>query len=130
MSWAIPTYPSLDLGDKRLAIRTPDCSFEDADIGFGVCCDPESGTDLVWDRGEFDNLADRPVADGLAEGQLRIWLDGAKLHGAFALDRTRMSKNQEQWLLVKKDDDSELIRHPALSRLEPVLTGKTSQDPT
>lgn len=103
VSWSIPTYPSLDPGDKCLALRERDFPFVDRDTGNGHPRDSmEEGH--VWDEGLVENLADQPLADGLTEGHLRIWLEGGRLQGAFVLDRTHPSRSQEQWLLIKKPD--------------------------
>jgi hypothetical protein len=44
------------------------------------------------------------MEDALRAGRVRLWLDGEKLHGGYAL--TRIAKGQAtRWLLVKKDDE-------------------------
>ncbi|WP_019818607.1 DNA polymerase ligase N-terminal domain-containing protein [Saccharomonospora saliphila] len=120
VSWAIPSEPSLEPGDKRLAIRTDDVATAPANRG-----GPDGGatTVLVWDSGTFDNLADEPVEHGLVGGRLRLWIVGHRLRGAFEMVRTRESPTQEQWLLIKRDDReagegaSPGLRDPALGTL-------------
>ncbi len=95
VSWAIPSEPSLDPGDKRLAIRTGDVPVERA---------APTTAALVWDSGTFDNITNEPVERGLTAGRLNLWLEGRRLRGAFDMIRTRESPVQEQWLLIKRDD--------------------------
>lgn len=130
VSWSIPKGPSLDPGDKRLAIRTEDHSPDYADFEGRI---PEgeygAGSVLVWDNGTFTNLAEAPIEQGLADGRMSIWLEGHKLHGAFAMVRTRLSSTQEQWLLIKKPDGSaEHDQDPGATMPESVLSGRTSEE--
>ncbi|OIJ96199.1 3'-phosphoesterase [Streptomyces sp. MUSC 14] len=111
-SWAVPKGPSLDPHDKRLAMPTEDHPLEYRDFE-GVIAEREygAGTVIIWDEGTYRNLTtDRRghevvFADALDEGHASFWLDGSKLHGGFALTRTRLGGgHREAWLLVKHDD--------------------------
>lgn len=68
------------------------------------------GTVMVWDEGTFRNLTkDRsgreiPLEQAVERGHASFWLDGHKLHGAYALTRMRTDDTHEAWLLVKKAD--------------------------
>src|SRR5918995_3326757 len=84
-SWAVPKGPSLDPGDKRLAVAVPDHALTHAGH--------EGPTVVIWDEGEFELVRER-------EGHLVVALAGHKLRGGFALTRT----GGTQWLLVKMDD--------------------------
>ncbi|RBM19247.1 DNA ligase [Prauserella sp. PE36] len=129
VSWSIPKGPSPDPGDKRLAIRTEDHPLDYADFEGSI---PEgeygAGTVIVWDTGTFEHLGDGSAQDALDRGGLKFRLHGEKLHGAFTLVRTRTSR-QEQWLLIKKDDEgADRRRKPAKTQPESVLTGRTNED--
>lgn len=66
---------------------------------------------IVWDEGGYRNLsrdrsgAEIPFAEALRNGHASFWLDGAKLHGGYALTRIRNNRGTgEAWLLVKEKD--------------------------
>jgi bifunctional non-homologous end joining protein LigD len=121
-SWAVPKGPSLDPGDKRLAMQVEDHPVSYFDFE-GII--PEgnygAGTVMVWDVGTWQPLSPVPVngkyvpatdaeaAAMLAKGDLKFRLDGKKLKGDFALIKMRGrrpgSKGNE-WLLIKKHDDA------------------------
>ncbi|MFJ3584646.1 DNA polymerase ligase N-terminal domain-containing protein [Streptomyces sp. NPDC090127] len=112
-SWAVPKGPSSDPHDKRLAMPTEDHPLEyrefEGVIGAG---EYGAGTVIVWDEGTYRNLStdrrDRPIpfAEALEHGHASFWLDGRKLHGGYALTRTRSGDGgeRETWLLVKRAD--------------------------
>lgn len=114
-SWAVPKGPSADPHDKRLAMPTEDHPMEYREFE-GVIAAGEygAGTVIVWDEGGYRNLStDRsgreiPFAQALRKGHASFWLDGAKLHGGYALTRFREGDGEggggEAWLLVKRDD--------------------------
>ena len=105
-SWAIPKGPSLDPGDKRLAVHVEDHpldygSFE-GEIPKGQY---GAGRVVLWDRGLWFPQGD-PVA-GLRQGHLKFRLAGTKLGGGWALVRMHSTDadEQENWLLIKEQDD-------------------------
>ena len=125
-SWAVPKGPSTDPREKRLAMPTEDHPLGYADFE-GVIPEGEygAGTVIVWDRGSYRNLGDKPVEEGLERGHATVWLEGEKLRGGYAL--TRIGKGEhERWLLVKMDDEgADRRRNPVSSQPESVLSGKT-----
>ena len=120
-SWAVPKGPSLDPGDKRLAMQVEDHPVSYFDFEGTI---PQgnygAGTVMVWDVGTWEALSPQPVngkyvpgteaeaAEMLAKGDLKIRLHGQRLKGDFALIHIRGrrpgSKGTE-WLLIKKQDD-------------------------
>jgi len=106
-SWAVPKGPSLDPGEKRLAVAVPDHDLEHADY--------EGPAVIIWDEGEFELVRER-------EGHLVVELRGQKLRGGFAFTHT----GDKQWILVKMDD-AEALRGSdiAAERPESVRTGRT-----
>src|SRR5438067_4470191 len=88
LSWAVPKGPSLDPGDKRLAMHVEDHPLEYGDFE-GTIPKGEygGGTVLVWDRGTWEPIGD--PHKGYREGNLKFALKGDKLQGAWALIRIR-----------------------------------------
>jgi DNA ligase D-like protein (predicted 3'-phosphoesterase) len=109
-SWAIPKGPSTHPGEKRLAVPTEDHPLEYA--GFeGVIPAGEygGGTVMVWDTGTFRNITEKKGASitlpqAVEHGHVKVWLEGVKLQGGYALTRFKTGKD-EAWLLVKMDDE-------------------------
>jgi DNA ligase D-like protein (predicted 3'-phosphoesterase) len=133
-SWAIPKGPSTDPQDKRLAVPTEDHPL--AYAGFeGVIPAGEygGGTVLVWDTGTYRNLTEKkgvaiPMGQGLARGHVKVWLEGRKLKGGYALTRFKTGKD-ESWLLVKADDaEAGPSRNPVADEPGSVLSGRTIEE--
>ena len=133
-SWAIPKGPSTDPKDKRLAVPTEDHPLEYA--GFeGMIPEGEygGGTVLVWDTGIYRNLTEKkgeaiPMGQAVAHGHVKIWLEGRKLKGGYALTRFRTGKD-ESWLLVKTDDArADPNRNPVADEPGSVLSGRTIEE--
>src|SRR5713101_2018586 len=89
-SWAVPRGPSADPKEKRLAVRTEDHPIEYADFeGIIPAGNYGAGAMIVWDRGTFHTVDGAAVADALSRGKLDLNLHGHKLHGRWALVRTK-----------------------------------------
>jgi len=115
-SWAVPRGPSLNPGDKRLAVQTEDHPYDYASFE-GVIPPKQYGAGevIVWDCGPYTpdedrkghwyhdrSEAERRVSEGIAKGKLSLTLRGTKLKGSFALVRT--SGDPKNWLLIKHKD--------------------------
>lgn len=130
-SWAVPKGPSTNPKDKRLAVPTEDHPLDYADFE-GVIPEGQYGAGpvIVWDTGTYRNLTEKdgreiPVEDAVGKGHVKVWLEGRKLTGGYALTRTGEGK-QERWILVKVDDEkADARRKPVKSQPESVLSGKT-----
>jgi DNA ligase D-like protein (predicted 3'-phosphoesterase) len=133
-SWAVPKGPSTDPKDKRLAVPTEDHPLEYADFE-GVIPEGEygAGTVLVWDTGPYRNLTEKkgeaiPLGQAVEHGHVKVWLEGKKLKGGYALTRFRKGKD-ESWLLVKMDDEeADARRNPVSTEPESVLSGRTLEE--
>ncbi len=105
-SWAVTRGPSLDPGEKRLAVHVEDHPIEyntfEGSIPQG---EYGGGTVMVWDRGSWS--PDGDPHKGYAKGHLDFVLDGKKLHGRWHLVRMRNRERDrhENWLLIKGNDD-------------------------
>ncbi|WP_175687193.1 DNA ligase D [Burkholderia anthina] len=107
-SWAVPKGPSFDPRVKRLAVHVEDHPLEYAAFEGEIPAGHYgAGSVVVWDEGTW--TPDGGVAharEGYRAGKLTFRLDGAKLHGGWALVRSgRQDGRQEQWLLIKERDD-------------------------
>ena len=121
-SWSIPKGPTLDNKLKRLAMVTGDHDIEYRHFE-GVIPDQKygAGTVMIWDEGtyrpeievekgvrkEITNIAEarEVAAKSLVDGNLKFRLYGKKLHGSFALVRTKGIGGKEAWLLIKHRDE-------------------------
>jgi len=106
-SWAVPKGPSLDPSQKRLAMEVEDHPLEYGDFEGSI---PEgeygAGKVIVWDRGTFEPRGEgESFGEMLAKGAAKVRLSGEKLHGGFALVRTRWGGRDNSWLLIKEKDE-------------------------
>ncbi len=105
-SWAVTRGPSLDPGQKRLAVRTEDHPLEYG--GFeGVIPKGEygGGPVMIWDEGTWEPIGDPD--EGLKKGDLKFRLHGKRLKGDWVLVRMKKDRTggkRENWLLIKKRD--------------------------
>jgi bifunctional non-homologous end joining protein LigD len=102
-SWAVPKGPSLDPGERRLAVAVEDHPIEYG--GFeGVIPEGEygGGTVMLWDTGTWK--AEGDAAEGYAKGHLRFTLAGKRLRGGWTLARMGGRHGGKNWLLIKRDD--------------------------
>ena len=134
-SWAVPKGPSLEYGDKRLAVEVEDHPFDYGSFE-GVIPAKEygAGNVIVWDCGVYSpdeggrySFGDREEAQQrvraeLAQGKLNFFLRGEKLKGSFALVRTSSDK---QWLLLKHKDRFTTTGSDILARSRSVLSGRS-----
>lgn len=109
LSWAVTRGPSLDPGEKRLAVQTEDHPLSYADFE-GTIPKGEygGGTVMLWDRGGWEPLDD-PDA-GLKAGKLHLRLDGERMKGEWVLVKLRSrsgkgGRKDNNWLLIKVRDE-------------------------
>lgn len=133
-SWAVPKGPSTDPADKRLAMRTEDHPMDYLEFE-GVIPKGEYGAGpvIVWDRGVFENISETrqgrkmDLSEAVEQGDVKVFLLGEKIRGAYALVRTKTDdRGREQWLLIKKrGEGADRRRKPTSSQPESVLSGRT-----
>ncbi len=105
-SWAVPKGPSLNPGDKRLAIQVEDHPFEYRKFEGTI---PEgnygAGEVIIWDQGTYEPEGPLSAAEQLERGELKFRLHGHKLNGSFVLVKLKRSRGKNEWLLIKHRDD-------------------------
>lgn len=132
-SWAVPKGPSTDPRKKRLAIMTEDHPLDYAEFE-GTIPEEEygGGTVLIWDRGTYENIIEkddglRPMPEALDKGHALVWLTGEKLCGGYALQR--IDDDENQWLLIKMDDDAaDARRNPVSTQPASVVSDRDIED--
>ncbi|MDL2402589.1 DNA ligase D [Rhizobium mayense] len=106
-SWAVARGPSLVPTDKRLAVQVEDHPLEYGDFE-GTIPKGEygGGSVIVWDRGTWE--PDGDPHKGLEKGHIELELHGEKLHGHWHLVRMarRPREKNDNWLLIKGEDDA------------------------
>jgi bifunctional non-homologous end joining protein LigD len=128
-SWAVPKGPSLNPGDKRLAVQTEDHPMDYANFEGKI---PEgsygAGTVMVWDRGTFSVEGNSNASQQAARGEIKFSLQGEKLRGSFVLVKLKRSEKGNEWLMIKHDDPAvdpvwNIDEHDGS-----VLTGRTLEE--
>ncbi len=106
-SWAVTKGPSLDPGEKRLAVEVEDHPLAYGDFE-GTIPEGEygAGTVMIWDRGFWQPEGKTRPADALENGELKFVLAGGKLQGGFVLVRMKPKEGETRnnWLLIKHRD--------------------------
>jgi acylphosphatase len=94
-AWALPKSPAMDPANKRLALELPASSA------------PADAATEPWDHGLYEQGGRVPWPEALDRGHAVFVLHGERLHGGFALQRTRPAGGSSgaQWLLVKRRDE-------------------------
>lgn len=107
LSWAVPKGPSLDPGQKRLAVHVEDHPLEYGSFEGTI---PKGqyggGTVMLWDRGKWIPEGN-PTTD-LKKGTLKFRLDGQRLKGRWMLVRLKPRGDEppdKNWILIKERDD-------------------------
>ena len=136
-SWALPNGPTLDPTVKRLAVLVEDHPMDYGSFeGTIPAGNYGAGKVILWDRGTYEILGDKPRPEQWKAGDLKIRFHGQKLLGDFALVRTNRSGGKD-WLLIKKkdfavrpgwspeDDIRSVLQGPAeLSSIEGAVAGE------
>src|SRR5580704_12401272 len=104
-SWAVPKGPSLNPGEKRLAVQVEDHPFEYRTFEGSIPKGQYGGGEvIVWDEGTYAPEGALSTRDQLAKGELKFQLNGEKLRGSFVLVKLRKPGNKNEWLLIKHRD--------------------------
>jgi bifunctional non-homologous end joining protein LigD len=135
VSWAVPNGPTLDPAVKRLAVHVEDHPIEYLDFE-GVIPRGEYGAGdvIVWDLGTWEPRSGEDPLAALASGTFHAEVTGHKLRGQFVLVRSaskHMSNrdtDQEQWLLLHKDDEFAVSGWDPEQHPTSVISGRTNDE--
>ena len=107
-SWAVPKGPSLDPGEKRLAMRTEDHPLDYGDFE-GTIPKGEygGGTVMLWDQGRWVPDPRKDPSKTIEEGHLHFTLEGERMKGEWVMFRLKPKPGEkaEPWMLKKVTDD-------------------------
>lgn len=127
--------PSLDPHERRLAVEVEDHPLDYGDFEGTI---PKGqyggGSVMLWDRGYWAPEPGTDVREALAKGDLKIVLEGQRLHGGFVLVRMKKDRDggaRNNWLLIKhrdqfarEDDDDALLKENETS----IASGRSMAD--
>src|SRR6266581_4201251 len=77
LSWAVPKGPSLNPGDKRLAMKVEDHPFDYGEFEGVIPSGYGAGIVLLWDKGVWNPEVD-DVSKALDAGNMKFSLRGVK----------------------------------------------------
>ena len=130
-SWAVPKGPSIDPGEKRLAMRTEDHPLDYGTFeGIIPAGEYGGGTEMLWDKGRWIPQPGKDPSKTIEEGHLHFTLEGKRMKGEWVLFRLnpRPGERGEPWMLKKVSDEyadpengNELVDEGTTS----VTTGRT-----
>jgi bifunctional non-homologous end joining protein LigD len=140
VSWAVPKGPTLDPGQRRMAVHVEDHPIEYFDFeGVIPAKQYGAGDVIVWDWGTWE--AEAPTLDAtkaVADGELKFRLRGEKLRGRFTIVRTggrrgadtgrAFEDDSEQWLLIHKRGEESVEGWDAEDHPQSVKSGRTNDE--
>ena len=139
VSWAVPKGPSLDPGQRRMAVHVEDHPIEYFDFeGVIPARQYGAGDVIVWDWGTWEPETETPdPAAAIAKGELKFVIHGEKVKGRFTIVRTTRrgsgavpfeDDQGEQWLLIHKRDEFAAAGWDAEDFPRSVKTGRTNDE--
>jgi bifunctional non-homologous end joining protein LigD len=128
-SWAVPNGPTLDPKARRLAVHVEDHPIEYIDFEGVIPHGEYGGGDvIVWDAGTWEPYETNDPVEAVAGGELHADVHGQKLKGKFVLVHRGRGDEENQWLLIHKDDDYAVTGWDAEDYPRSVLTGRTNDE--
>ncbi len=113
-SWAVPKGVPVAAGERALAVHVEDHPLEYAQFHGEI---PQgnygAGSVEVWDTGTWELLEEK------RNGQLTFELHGTRLRGRWTLVPAHLDGKEENWLLIKGNDDEAADAAPR--RYRPML---------
>jgi bifunctional non-homologous end joining protein LigD len=134
VSWAVPKGPSMKPEEKKLAMKVEDHPLDYRDFE-GIIPEDNygAGTVMLWDEGAYHvpgetrrDEIQKAVRQGLAKGDVKLFLMGHKLRGVFKLIKIK-SDEENAWLMIKYDDQY-VIQQEILEQDRSVKSGLTMEE--
>lgn len=135
LSWAVPKGPSLNPGDKRLAMHVEDHPFDYKDFEGNI---PPgnygAGTVIVWDQGTYEPVEEastkaekeKILTHDYQKGSMKIRLHGEKIKGEYAIVKLK-GREENSWLLIKHRDEF-ASEEDVTQQDQSVVSGKTIEE--
>jgi bifunctional non-homologous end joining protein LigD len=131
-SWAVPKGPTLDSSIRRMAVHVEDHPIEYIDFEGIIPAGEYGGGDvIVWDAGTWEPHATDDPAAAVASGELHADVTGHKLRGRLLLvrrGRGDQRRDDEQWLLLHKNDEFAVAGWDPEDYPRSVLSGRTNEE--
>ena len=129
-SWAVPNGPTLDAAVKRLAVHVEDHPIEYIDFEGVIPAGEYGGGDvIVWDTGTWEPYETDDPVGAVAAGELHATVHGQKLKGKLVLVRRgKRGAEQDEWLLLHKNDDYAVSGWDPEDHPRSVLSGRTNDE--
>lgn len=136
VSWAVPNGPTLDPSVKRLAVHVEDHPIEYLEFEGVIPRGEYGGGDvIVWDIGTWEPHDTDDPAAAVASGEFHADVTGRKLAGRLVLIRRGKGRQaqgsnaeQEQWLLLHKDDEFAVRGWDTEEHPRSALSGRTNDE--
>ncbi len=130
VSWAVPKGPTLDPGERRLAMRTEDHPIEYLPFEGVIPAGEYGGGDvIVWDWGTWEPEPETPdPGKALRTGEIKFVIHGERIGGRYTIVRTDRDGDRERWLLLKKRDEFAVDGWDAEDHPASVKTGRTNDE--
>ena len=101
-SWAVPKGVPLEPGEQHLAVHVEDHPIEYASSrARSPRASTARGTVEIWDNGTYELVEEKP------NGGLTVRLHGERLDGVWALIPAHLDGKEQNWLIVRKREDTE-----------------------
>jgi len=114
-SWAVPKGIPLEVGERHLAVHVEDHPLDyggfEGEIPKGQY---GAGTVEIWDAGTYELVEEK------RDGGLTVRLHGRKLEGVWTLVPAHLDGKEQNWLLLRKQDDGAAPAGPR-ARYRPML---------
>src|SRR5690349_12287672 len=122
-SWAVPKGVPLDPGQRALAVHVEDHPLDYATFEGEI---PKgnygAGTVEIWDHGTYELVEEK------RDGGLTVRLHGERLDGTWTLIPARLDGKEQNWLILRKRDDTVAAARPQVDYAPMLATLSDSKE--